>query len=168
MFLSGQTGLIEDARQRLPMINPNREVIKSQRRQRVACRRDQFSFNDHRARAEHVDIALIELAKAATRGTIGAPDGLNLVTLEKFGELVLILRDDARQRHSQIVTQREIGFAGLLVFAALEDLENELIAFFTVLAQQRFDVFDGGSFERLEPVALVNLLDDTDDVLALA
>ena len=54
------------------------------------------------------------------------------------------------------------------MFAALEDFEDELIAFFAVLAHQGFDVFDGGSFQRLETIALVHFLDDADDVFAFA
>src|SRR5581483_963265 len=168
MFVAWDAGLIEDAGQYLSMIHPNREIVEAQRDQRIACRRDQFSFDDHRTRTQHINIALIEFAEASARGTIGAPDGLNLVTPEKLGQLVLILRDYARQRDSQIVTQREIGFAGLFMLAALENFEDELIAFFTILAHQGVDIFDGGSFQRLKTVALVNLLDDADDVFALA
>jgi hypothetical protein len=42
----------------------------------------------------------------------------------------LILRDDARQRNRQVVAQREICLAARLVFAALENLENEPVALF--------------------------------------
>src|SRR5439155_15861784 len=109
------------------MIQSNREVIEAERDQSIARGGNQFSFDDHRSRAEHINIALIEFAEAAARGTIGAPDRLNLVTLEKLGQLRFVLRDDARQRHSQIVTQREVSFAGLLMFSALKDFEDELI-----------------------------------------
>src|SRR5207237_7324257 len=71
--------LIENSRQDLPIIYANCEVIKSERDQRIARRGNQLRFNQHRTRAEHVNITLIELAKAATRGTIGAPGGLNLI-----------------------------------------------------------------------------------------
>src|SRR5205823_3250806 len=47
-------------------------------------------------------------------------------------------------------------------------LENELVAFFAVLTKQRLDVLDGGRLERLEAVALVDALDDAEDVLAPA
>ena len=54
------------------------------------------------------------------------------------------------------------------MFAAFENFEDELIAFFAVLAHQSFDVFDGGCFQRFETIALVYRLDDPDDVFALA
>ena len=54
------------------------------------------------------------------------------------------------------------------MLATLENFEDELIAFFTILAHQRLDVFNGGSFQRLETIALVDLLDDADNVFAFA
>jgi len=63
---------------------------------------------------------------------------------------------------------REIGFAGVLVLAALQDLENELVALVAVLSQQRLDVLERRRLERLEAVALVHLSHDADDVLAPA
>ena len=90
----------------------------------------------HEAGAKGVDELrqIIQFAKAAARRTIGAPDRLNLVALEELRQLVLILRDYARQRDSQIVSQREIGFAALFMLTALEDFEDELVPFFAVFA----------------------------------
>src|SRR6266404_5545442 len=150
------------------MIQSNRKVIEAQRDQCITRGRADLGLHHHRSRSQHIDIALIELAKAATRGAVGAPDRLDLIALEKLWQLVLILCDDACERHGQIVTQRQIGLAGLFMLAAFQDLEDELIAFFAVLAHQRFDVFDGGSLQRLETVSLVHGLYDADDVLAFA
>src|SRR5438477_8857656 len=105
MLFRRYAGLIENAGQDLSMIQTNREVIESQRHQRITGCRNQLSFDDHRFRPKDIDIALIKLAKAPTRGTIGAPDGLNLIALEKLWQLVLILGDDAGERNCQIVTQ---------------------------------------------------------------
>src|SRR5262249_6088645 len=118
-----------------------------------------------RRRTNRVDIALIELAEAASCRPVGAPNGLNLVALEKPRQLVLILCNHARQRNGQVVTQRQVGLTARLVLAALQDLENELVALFAVLPEQRLDVLEGRRLERLEPVALVDLADDADDVL---
>src|SRR5205085_6914937 len=107
-----------------------------------------------------VHVALIELAEASARWPVGAPDGLNLVAFEKLRQLVAVLRDDARERHGQIVSQREVGFAGLLVFAALEDFEDELIALFAVFAKQRLDVLDRRRLQRLETLTLVHFAHD--------
>jgi hypothetical protein len=61
------------------------------------------------------------------------------------------MRDDARQRHGQVVAQREIGLPRRLVLAALQDLEDELIALVAVLAEQRLEVLDGGVSSGSKP-----------------
>ena len=47
---------------------------------------------------------------------------------------------------------------------SLENLVYELIAFLSILSQQRFDVFNRGGLEGLKPITLVNVLNDTDDI----
>src|SRR5947209_3627004 len=136
------------------MIQSNLEIVKTKLRQYFTCRRANLSFHNHRMRAQHVNITLVELAKPSTRRPIRAPNGLNLVTLEKLWQLLLILRNDARQRDSRIVTQGKVGFSGRLMHAPLENLVNQLIPFFTILAHQRLDVLNSGSLERLEAIAL--------------
>ena len=79
-----------------------------------------------------------------------------------------MMRHHARERHGQVVAQRQIRLPARLVFAALEDLVDELIALIPVLPHQRLDVLDGGRLERLEAVPLVDGLDDADDVFAPA
>src|ERR1041385_5650103 len=116
------------------MVDASREIVEAERNQRITCGSDQLDLNDHRARAEHIDVALIELAEAPTCRTIGAPNRLNLIALEEFRQLVLILRDNARERHSQVITQSEISLAGFFMFAAFQNFEDELIAFFTIFA----------------------------------
>src|SRR5215831_10750645 len=106
------------------MVQSNREVIETKRKEGIARRRDQFSFHHHRTRAQHVNITLIKLTKAPARRPVGAPDGLNLIALEEFRQFVLILRDDTRQGHGQIVAQSEVRRAALLMFTALEDFED--------------------------------------------
>src|SRR4029079_508953 len=64
----------------------------------------------------------------------------------------------------QVITEGEIGLAARLVLAAFQDLENELIAFFAVLPEQRLEILDRRRLERLESVALVHTPDDADDV----
>jgi hypothetical protein len=79
-----------------------------------------------------------------------------------------VFRDDARERHREVVAQGKIGLARRLVLAAPQHLENELVAFFAVLAGQRLDVLERRRLERLEAVAAVDVLDDSDDVFAAA
>ena len=99
------------------MIQPDREIVEAEPLQHVAHRRQQFDLDEVRRRADRVDVALKELAKPPARRAIGAPDRLNLIALEKPRQLVLVLGDDARERHRQVVAQRQIRSAAGLVLA---------------------------------------------------
>src|SRR5262245_48467543 len=109
MLCRVNTRLIENSSQHLSMIDPNSEVVEAECAQGITGSGHQFGFNNHRARAQHIDVALIKLAQASTGESIGAPYRLNLIPLEKLWQLILVLCDDARQRDRQVVAQREIG-----------------------------------------------------------
>ena len=156
----------EQRSQQLPMIQSDDEVIEAKLDQRVRHGRAQLRFHHRRRRPKRVDVALIELAEPSTRGAIGAPYRLNLIAFEHSRQLALMLRDDAGERNREVVAKRQIGLTAGLVLAALEDLEDELVALFAVLPEQRLDVLDCGGLERLESVPLVDALDNRDDILA--
>src|SRR5207245_7517163 len=143
-------------------------IAKPKSLEHLADRRQHLDLHQQRGRADGVDVALIELPEPAPRRAVGPPHGLNLIALEKSRQLVLILRDDAGQRHGQIVPEREVGLAAGFVLAAAKDLENQLVALLAVLAEQRVDVLERRRLERLEPVALVDVTDAPNDVLAPA
>jgi hypothetical protein len=52
------------------------------------------------------------------------------------------------------------------MIAALQDLENQLVAFISVLSEQGLDVFRCRRLERLETVPVVYAADDADDIFA--
>ena len=164
-FASGTPAVSSSAVEHATVIQLDNEVAEAERRQHLADRAEDVGFDHGRRRADGVDVALVELAKPAARRTIRAPHRLNLIALEELRQLVLILRDDARQRHGQIVPKREIGLAARLVLAAFQNLEDELVALLAVLANQRLDVLEGRRLQRLEPVAFVDIADDSDHVL---
>src|SRR5205823_13090130 len=88
----------------------------------------------------------------------------NLIAFEKLRQLVLILRDDACKRNSQVITKCEVCLSRCFVFSSAQDLEDEFVAFFSVLAEQRFDVLKRGCFQRFEAVAYVHTTDHIDHV----
>ena len=139
-----------------PMVQADVEVVEPQLGQHVRRRGANLGLDQRRRRADGVDVALIELAEAPARRPVGPPHRLHLIPLEILGQLRLVVGDDARQRHREVVAQRQVRFAAGLVLAALQDLENELVAFVAVLAQQRLEVLHRGRLDRLEAVALVD------------
>jgi hypothetical protein len=78
------------------------------------------------------------------------------------------LRHDPGKRHRQVVAERQIGLSGCLVLAALEDLEDQAVAFFAIFPEQRLDVLERRGLERLEALALVDVAHDAHHMLAAA
>ena len=54
------------------------------------------------------------------------------------------------------------------MLAAHENLEDQLVAFVAVFTEQRIDVLDRRSFERLESVPIVDVPDNPHHVFAAA
>ena len=137
---------------------------------------DQFDLAQQRARADHVDVALVEFAVAAFLRPVGAPHGLNLVAFEGERQFALMLHDVTRERHRKVVTKSFFAdfrrAAHLLVrqsggvVARIENLEQELVALVAVLAQQGREVLHRGSFERREPVGAEHPADRVENILA--
>src|SRR5438067_1708857 len=124
------------------MIQADLEVAEPKRCQNFAYGSELLDFNHRRRRADRIDVALVELAKPSAGGPVRPPDRLNLIALEELRQLVLVLRNHACERHGEIVPKREIRLPACLVLPAFEDLENELVALFAVLAEERFDVLE--------------------------
>ena len=66
---------------------------------------DQIDLAEQAAAADHVDVALIELAVSPFLRPVGPPNGLDLVTLEREGYFSLMLYDIAGQRDGQVIPQ---------------------------------------------------------------
>ena len=162
----GHTGGIEHRREQLAVIQPDGEVGEAQPGQHVGAGGEQLRLDRHRRRAGGVDVALVELAEASLLRPVGAPHRLDLVALEGLRQGAAVLGDDPGQRHGEVVAQRQVGFAAPAVLAALEDLEDQAVAFLAVLPGEGLDVLDRRRLERFEAVALVDLGDHRDHVLA--
>jgi len=155
-------GAVQQPCQDAAVVQADHEVPEPERRQDLADRAQDLGFHDRRRRSDRVDVALVEFPKPAARWTVGAPHGLNLIALEEARQFVLILRDHASQRHREIVAKRQVGLAARFVLAAFQNLENEFVALFAVLAEQRLDVLERGRLERLEAIAFVHSTNDID------
>ncbi len=83
------------AGQQLPVVQLNGEVAEPELDQDFAHGREHLDFDDRRPRSDGIDVALVELAEAAARRTVGAPDRLDLVALE---ELAAACRGARRRR----------------------------------------------------------------------
>ncbi len=86
------------------MVRQDLEVPETEIDQHLRNRATDFGIGDQAGRASDVDIALVELAEATARRPIRAPDRLDLVALVERRE-VLVVGDDAGQRHRQVIAQ---------------------------------------------------------------
>src|SRR5688500_3300714 len=116
------------------MIDTDSEIVEAKPGQNVRNRRTEFGLDRGRRRPEEVHVALIELPKPAARGAIRPPHGLYLVALEQPRQSALMVRDDPGERNRQVIPQGQVRLTAGLVLAALQDLENELVALFSILA----------------------------------
>ena len=91
------------------IVDAHGEIGRAQPRQRLGGGQDQLDLDHRRGDAEHVDIALGELAVAALLRPLGAPHRADLDRLERVGQPRVVLGVVAGQRHRQVVAQAEVG-----------------------------------------------------------
>ncbi|OPZ96359.1 MAG: hypothetical protein BWY72_01687 [Bacteroidetes bacterium ADurb.Bin416] len=116
-------------------------------------------------------------------GTVGAPNGLDLVAFERKAELVLVHDHVPGKGYGQVVAQAFFGDAGgelvrggLLTFlgveaaqkiARIEDFEEQFVAFFTVFPHEGGEVLHGRGFNLLKPVQVKHGADGVENIVAL-
>ena len=141
------------------MADPDGELREADRFQRLRHDGDHLGVGQRRRRAGDVGVALPELAEAAALRIFGPPDRGDVVALEGEDEVVLVHRDDARQRHGQVVAQPDLATAGVL------EVVHQLFVF-ARLAGEDVEILQRRRIERLEAVALEDVAEDADDPLA--
>ena len=144
--LVGMTDRLGDSEQDLAVVHLQCHA-DSQRPEDALDNLHQFDLAQQRARADHVDVTLIEFAVTALLGTVGSPDGLDLIAFEGEGQLALMLHDIAGKGDRQVVTQPLFAdFRGLThlvvrksggIVARIEDLEEQFVTLVAVFTQQR-------------------------------
>jgi hypothetical protein len=104
---------LEEAAQELAMVEMDGEVAEGQvLEDRRDHRRDlRVEARRQRVLADHVDIALVELAVPPALRPLAAVHPLHLVAAEGKGELVFMFGDIARQRDREVEAQRQFRAA---------------------------------------------------------
>ncbi len=121
--------------------------------------------------ADHVDVALVELAEAATLGTLATVDPLDLIATERERQFVLVLGHVAGQRHGQVEAQRQFrqpfGGARLGLGQGASGLHEIDLAFGLAagFGQQGFRQLEHRRFHRQEAEALVITADGVQHAL---
>ena len=143
----------------------------------------QFHLVEQGVRADDIAVELPELTIAALLRTVSTPNGLHLIALERQLQFLAVHHHVAGEGHGKIVAQTfltEFGgevetvalgqFLGCNlreVIAAIENLEEQFVAFFAIFAHQGAKCFHCRRLNLLEAVELVNLLDGIKDIITL-
>ena len=98
------------------------------------------------ARSDDVRVALPELAEPAPLRLLGPPDRGNVIPLEWHRQLVLVIGDEAGQRHCQVIAQTDGAIA------MIEKVIHQLLVL-AGLASQDFEVLEVGVSIGSKPCA---------------
>ena len=142
----------------------------------------QLHLVEERVATHHVSIALIEFAIASFLRTVGAPNGLNLETLEGKLEFFAVLHHIACKGHSEVIAQAFLtklssksssGVSFILLggnraceVSAVENFEEQFVAFFSIFSHQGGEVFHRRGFDLRKTIKTVNTADGVEDVVA--
>ena len=138
---------------------PNLVVGNAERLQAVADAADDLRVRHFRLDADGVDIELHELAKTARARFVRAPDGTDGVSAKRFRQ-ILVLRDDAGERHRVIEPQAKFFF-----FRVPND-ENGFLDLLPAGTGEHIEILDGRRDQRHEAVEFVNTSNHIDHGLA--
>jgi hypothetical protein len=141
------------------------EVPDAQLGEHVVHGADHFGVGQHRGGAQRVQVALGELAEAAPAGPVRAPHRADHVALVGGGQLAAVRGGHPGQRDRHVIPQGQVGFAGGFVLTTPQDLEDELVALFPVLAQQHVQPLERRGLQRLKPVPREDRTDDRERAL---
>ena len=142
----------------------------------------QFHLVEERIATHYVRIALIEFAIASFLRTVGAPNRLNLETFEGKLEFFAVLHHIACKRHSEVIAQsflaklsgkgscgvRFILFGGNRAreVSAIENFEEQFVAFFSIFPHKGGEVFHRRGFDLRKTIKTVDTADGVEDVVA--
>jgi hypothetical protein len=115
--------------------------------------------------ADHVDVALVKLAKAPALRALTAIDALDLVAPERKIEFMLMFRHIAGERHGEVEAQGQFGLAALLHGTGGLHEVHLTLGFTARLGQQDIGEFHHRGFHRQETKALVVATDRIEHAL---
>ena len=147
--------------QELAVVDLDLEPLESELEKSGVGNGDDLGIRQGGAGADDIGVALVELAVAAPLGTLGAPDFVYLVALERPAE-ILVHREHPGQRHGQVVAQSD------LALAAIKESIEEGIGLFAGLAGEGLGVLEGRRGEGLEAEPLEHVGGGSNDALGEA
>ena len=166
-FALGNAQAFEEAAQQLAVVQLDGEIAHAQLGEHRVDDGGHLGVMAHAERvlADHVDVALVELAEAAALGTLAPVHALDLVAPEREGQVVFVLGHVAGQRHGEVEAQGQFGLAALFKGAGgLHEIHLPL-GFAAGFGQQHFGQLENRRFHRQEAEAFIVAADDVQHAL---
>ena len=162
--------LVKDAVQNLAVVDADQIVAAldagmfQSRRQHGA----DFRIRRHRGAAHRIGIALIELAETPRTGLFVAPDRPHRIAAIGGWQIIAELRRDAGQRRGQVIAQRQPVAGTAARNLGLLPGKDAGIGAVHVGQEfpQRLDRLDGAGFKGIEAMAMIDLGDAVEHLLA--
>ncbi|OEI69360.1 hypothetical protein Cus16_1204 [Curtobacterium sp. ER1/6] len=163
----------EQRRQDPPVVDPDGRARDAEGVEGRGRRADQLDLGELPGLAEHVDVALHELAVAPLLRTLGAPHGCDLHRPEHRRELGTVRGVEAGERDGEVEpepevceVERSLGTAHVVRREpALHHGERELLVVAAEAGVQAGGLLDDRRLDLVEPVLRVHAADDSEDVL---
>ena len=137
------------------MVNLDDKLREAQPLHNARHQGDDFRIRADASDANNIGIHLPKFAITSPLWPLAAEDRRDVIALEGEGDLALMLRDHARQRHRQVIAHRQ----GLAFAAAVPRCVDELLGILAIIAEERRVPLQHGGGERLIAVALEDLGD---------
>src|SRR5262249_40175012 len=125
----------------------------------VADTADDLRVGHLRLNPDSVEVELQKLSKTARTWLIGAPHGADRVSAKWFGQL-LVLRNDASERHRMVEPQSQFLFFGI------PDNKDGFLDFFPARTGKHVKILDRRRGQGYESIEFVNTLNNVNHGLA--
>ena len=156
----GEASFLQQPVENRPVVDANREFREADLGEQLADDEDDLGIGGDALGADRVEIALHELAEAAALRVLAAPDGGDVVALERRAELADVLGGEAGQRHGEVEAQADVAAAVVLKAVEL------LVGFRAAFAEQDFEILEGRRIDRAEAVRAKHAPGRVHDLLA--
>ena len=164
-LVSGKAHLFQHGAQDAAVVDVDSEIFETDAQQSASGHIDQLHLGIGGRIAQNVDITLHKLAQAALLRALGTVNAVGLDHLEGGGQLVAVGSVVTGKRQGQVIAQAHIGkllfIAGAQgsgqLFAALENLEDQVQVVAAIGFVQVFHILQDGGGNTLEPGGAVSI-----------
>ena len=159
---SAESESLEQAVEHHAVVHVDGEIREADGPQQIVDHQRRFDIGHDTRGADRVEIALHELAVPAALRVLAAPDGGDVVALERGAQFTRMLCGEPGQRHRQVETQADLAAAVVLKLVQLA------IGLFAPLAGEDLQVLKRRRVDGTETVRAIDALGRLDQLARAA